>query len=500
MGRLFRVAPPLAAAALLLTCLGGARAAFPGENGRIAFTAARDANSEIYTMSPDGSNQRRLTSDPSTDVDPAWSPDGMRIAFTSNRSGSDDIWVMDAQGGGGTRLTTSPANDVNPAWSPGGRNLVFASTRDGNGEIYVMNEDGSGQARLTTNAAPDAVPAWSSDGSKIAFTSGRDGNNEIYVMNVDGTGQTRLTTDGADDTSPSWSPDGSRIAFTSDRDGNYEIYVMNAQGGDLTRLTRNTAIDLDPAWSPDGNLVTFMSRRDGDAEIYTMNANGTGQTRLTTSPADDTTPDWQAVPVVQLPPTPVEKTNFAGSWRESLYRGTLVVKGEVSGPAKLQLALRRGSRVYLSRALDLPAGAFQRSYKVPRTLLPATYVLDVATAGSPTELSPQHLPVTLSPPAEGVVSQAWISTNVLGPPLTRLPHGSSIAWAQFRFAALPRAGRKIVVSWRGPARARPRQKPRASLVVAFLGRTSGPPLPRGTWSAKLTAGGKVVKRITFRVL
>ena len=492
----------LTAGVLLTTSPGGSHAAFPGENGLIAFAGAREGNSEIYSMNPDSTAQRRLTTDPAVDIDPAWSADGSRIAFTSNRSGNDDIYVMDAQGRGVTQLTTSPGNDENPAWSPG-NDLVFTSTRDGNSEIYVMNADGSGQARLTTNAAPDANPAWSPDGTKIAFASNRDGNYEIYVMNVDGTNQTRLTTAGGDDKGPSWSPDGSRIAFASDRDGlNHEIYVMDANGGNQTRLTRNTVTDLDPAWSPDGNQITFTSRRDGDAEIYTMFANGTAQTRLTTSPAEDTTPDWQPKPLTSPPPPPLTETYFAGRWRVSLFRGALVVKGSVPGPAKLQLALRRGARTYMATALDLPAGSFQRRFSLRRNLLPTNYVLDVGTTGSPTELSPQHMPVSLKAPPEGVVTQAWASTAVLGPPLTRLPPGTSIAWAHFRFAdgALPAPGRMIVVSWQGPAKTkRPPVKPRRTLVVAWLGQPSGPPLPRGRWVATLTAGGTVVKQIAFRI-
>jgi Tol biopolymer transport system component len=501
MSPLVRWGAALLTSGLVLVAARGAEASFRGQNGSIAFASSRDSNFEIYVMNGDGTNEKRLTADPGTDINPRWSPDGTRIAFMSNRSGSDDIYVMDAQGGGVTRLTTSPASDDNPTWSPDGRNLAFASTRDGNSEIYVMNADGSGQARLTTNPAVDVNPAWSPDGSRIAFASNRDGRYQIYVMNVDGTNQTRLTNDPGDDISPNRSPDGSRIAFASDQDGNYEIYVVNADGTNLTRLTRNTVTDIDPVWSPDGNYIAFTSRRDGDAEIYSMNANGTAQTRLTTNPFEDSTPDWQALPEVTLPPTAVQIASLPPRWRESIYRGALVVQGQVPGPSKLLLSLRRGSRTYLTRTLDLAPGPFQQTFKVGGALLPATYVLDVDPTGSPTTLSAQHVPVTLSPPPEGVVSQAWSSSAILGPPLAHLPPGSSIAWAQFRFAALPKPGRTIVVSWRGPAHTvvRPVRKPRAALVVGWIGQANGPSLPRGRWQAVLTAGKTVVKRLAFRV-
>ena len=82
-------------------------AVLPGENGKIAFASARDGNFEIYAVNPDTTGQARLTRDPSTDTDPAWSPDGKRIVFTTNRSGNDDIYLMNADGTGQVQLTTS---------------------------------------------------------------------------------------------------------------------------------------------------------------------------------------------------------------------------------------------------------------------------------------------------------------------------------------------------------------------------------------------------------
>src|SRR5256885_2251960 len=55
-----------------------------------------------------------------------------KIAFTSNRDGNDEIYVMNADGTGVTRLTNDPASDSQPAWSPDGSRIAFTSTRDGN--------------------------------------------------------------------------------------------------------------------------------------------------------------------------------------------------------------------------------------------------------------------------------------------------------------------------------------------------------------------------------
>ena len=46
---------------LVLLTAPAAEAAFPGANGRIAFTRDASANEEIFTAQPDGGDERRLT-------------------------------------------------------------------------------------------------------------------------------------------------------------------------------------------------------------------------------------------------------------------------------------------------------------------------------------------------------------------------------------------------------------------------------------------------------
>src|SRR5215203_5079909 len=58
-----------------------ARAAFPGENGRIAFDSNRDGDFEIFKMHDDGNRQRQLTDNTANDYGAAFSPSGKRIAF-----------------------------------------------------------------------------------------------------------------------------------------------------------------------------------------------------------------------------------------------------------------------------------------------------------------------------------------------------------------------------------------------------------------------------------
>ena len=48
------------------------------------------------------------------------SPDRTRIAYSSNRGGSYDLYVMDADGRNARRLTTDPGSEGEPVWTPDG--------------------------------------------------------------------------------------------------------------------------------------------------------------------------------------------------------------------------------------------------------------------------------------------------------------------------------------------------------------------------------------------
>ncbi|MDE6196830.1 MAG: PDZ domain-containing protein [Muribaculaceae bacterium] len=148
------------------------------------------------------------------------SPDGTRIAFTYK----GDIFTVPATGGEALRITSQPTYETTPVWSPDSKTLAFASDRYGNFDIFTVAADGSSSQwkRLTFNSASETPEAFTPDGkallysasiqdpaSSALFPSGR--MTELYSVPTSGGAPTQLLATPA--TNIAWAPDGKSFLY-----------------------------------------------------------------------------------------------------------------------------------------------------------------------------------------------------------------------------------------------------------------------------------------------
>jgi len=179
---------------------------------------------------------------------PVWSPDGTRIAFMSTRDGNPEIYVMNRDGSNVRRLTNNPASDVTPTWSPTGTQIAFVSDRSGSPQIYTMDADGLGLIRKTSESYCDR-PTWSpAPYNEIAYSSRTGPGFDIMVLDL-ATGERRQLTFGqGSNESPAYAPNGRHIAFSSSRAGKRQIYTIDRTGKDVRQITR-LGNNQTPNWS-----------------------------------------------------------------------------------------------------------------------------------------------------------------------------------------------------------------------------------------------------------
>ncbi len=199
--------------------VSGSDPAISPDGTKIVYCSAHDTRYfEIYVMNADGSGRKQLTSFNTADAcGPVWSPNGKTIAFYAyaftNPNRNPQIWTMDPDGSNQKRLTD---HGMDPSWSPDGRQIAFSSNHDNVFQIYEMNADGSNAHRVSKDKTEASNPAWAPDGQAIAYVAeGEAGHRAIYIMGADGSDSHRLAFSKKQDFCfPVWSKDGKFLAFT----------------------------------------------------------------------------------------------------------------------------------------------------------------------------------------------------------------------------------------------------------------------------------------------
>lgn len=260
----------------------------------IAFNVIADVDvSDVYTMTLDGENRTRLTTNHESTI-PRFSSDKTKILYNL---GTDSVYVMDSDGTDAVKVTPDGATPAEPSFASSDSLVVYSNTSGDDFEVFSVPSDGSAApTQLTTLTGDNWGALVFPAGDACVFSSKADGATyyDVYGMNIDGTDLTNLTSnDSMDSLYMSVSGDGTKIAYTGNYGGGvYDVFLMDADGNNVVNISNDAdSANQSSSVSYDGTKVVFDSDRDhggSHSEIYIANADGTELTRLTTTTDEDT--------------------------------------------------------------------------------------------------------------------------------------------------------------------------------------------------------------------
>ncbi|HEX3559930.1 MAG TPA: prolyl oligopeptidase family serine peptidase [Pyrinomonadaceae bacterium] len=233
---------------------------------------------QVWLLSLDGGEARRLTNFRNGVGNFDWSPDGRRLVLTSRTGPSD---------------ARPPSSDVRHYKHPSYKFNDTGWFDDKRGHLFVVDVS-SGAAKQITFGEDwnDTDPQWSPDSSTIAFVSDRthhafdeSRNTDVFIIDSEGGPTRKISDHDEEDYSPRWSPDGKQIAFLGrlHETDHPKIFLASSSGGAPSR-NLSPALDLIPSnlvWADEGRALYFETGVRGEQHLFRVDAKDGKLTQVT---------------------------------------------------------------------------------------------------------------------------------------------------------------------------------------------------------------------------
>ena len=189
------------------------------------------------------------------------SPDGSNALFDRTRRdlGTYDVWTVDLARGIETRLTSDPNTEFDPVWCPDGKTIIYSVVRSALPQLVRRGLAGGQEEELlppgTFQEALDVTP----DGQRLLFSQSGQGGWGLFTLSLAAKEQPSPVV--ASRYQQEWghlSPDAKLVAYISNESGRPEAYVQALEGSaEKARISTAGATLL--RWSRDGSEVFFTS-------------------------------------------------------------------------------------------------------------------------------------------------------------------------------------------------------------------------------------------------
>jgi len=252
---------------------------------------------------------------PETDEsDPAWSPDSKEVAFISAESGRPEIYVVSANRRNLRKLTDINAAFSKPKWSPDGKKIAVLAienpSRKGGALVAMTPPSGDVETQVeeqrlaivdvATKSLTWATPVdmyvfdydWSPDSKSIVIEAVHGSGDDnywtaaLYRCAASGGDAKLIYKPSLQIATPRWSRDGKSIAFIEglmSDEGNTggDVFVIPANGGAAVNVTpglRASATTLQ--WLADSRSLLIGEHVNGRSGFARVAADGSGVTQL----------------------------------------------------------------------------------------------------------------------------------------------------------------------------------------------------------------------------
>ncbi|MFZ2491508.1 MAG: BamA/TamA family outer membrane protein [Thermoanaerobaculia bacterium] len=195
-------------------------------------------------------------------LSPTFSPDGRRVAFSAFRENQSDIFLYDLESGEITNVTSDGFFDAAPVFSPDGKWLVYSSVGEVHAKLFRLNlADPRERYQLTSGEWNDIDPSYSPDGKRIFFSSDKQtGRNLAEAVKILEDAENEARREG--NTS---APDPTNFAA-------YNIYSLDLETGDLLQYTDVIGGCFTPSvftGASNRERLVFSSYYKGDWKLFT---------------------------------------------------------------------------------------------------------------------------------------------------------------------------------------------------------------------------------------
>ncbi len=254
---------------------------FPAIHGDTIIFAAEG---DLWRVDRRGGVATRLTTHPAEETHPAISPDGKTLAFSAAYEGPTEVYTMPIDGGLPARRTFEGEGGRTGAvvvgWTPGGEVLYATSHETGLPGVDLARIDPATGRRALVPLAQASEGVYAPDGKTLFFTRFafqgshtkryKGGTAQSLWRYMDGAAEAvPLTADfaGTSKSPMLWQ---GRIYFVSDRDGTMNLWSMDENGKDLRQLTHHQGWDVTSPDLSDGRIVYQLG---ADLRIFDIAAN-----------------------------------------------------------------------------------------------------------------------------------------------------------------------------------------------------------------------------------